>query len=136
MRNKNMAKKSTAKDLVIEDLTKRIANLENRLFLAKDKNKRLQDRLKPFLKKEKLEREEIIKKVKAENILREALEAKELAKKNKIKSIKNETRAIERKIKKADPKDKEALSAYYFLLQEKEEEIDKVEKEEIKVDAE
>jgi len=131
-----MAKKSTAKDIVIKKLTEKIANLEDRLLIAKEKNKRLQDRLKPFNKKAKLERQALVRKEKAEKILQEAMEAKELVKKNKIKSIKNEAKRIEKKIKKADPKDEEALTAYYFLLQEKEDEIKELEGEEIKTDAE
>lgn len=117
------AKKPTAKDLVIEELSRKVEILENKLFLQTEKNKRLQGRLKPFLKKEKLEREEIIKKDKAEKLLARALEVKKLARDKKIKSINNEIRAIKREIRVADQEDEEVMAAFHDLIEEKEQSI-------------
>ena len=117
------AKKSTAKDLVIEELSRKVEILENKLFLQTEKNKRLQGRLKPFLKKEKLEREEIIKKDKAEKLLARALEVKKLARDKKIKSINNEIKAIKREIRVADQEDEEVMAAFHDLIEEKEQSI-------------
>lgn len=70
-----------------------------------------------------MEREEIIKKDKAEKLLARALEVKKLARDKKIKSINNEIKAIKREIRVADQEDEEVMAAFHDLIEEKEQSI-------------